>query len=95
MVLLQILDAVDSLKEQGWEYELEASYIEVYNETYRDLLAEGRGRDAGKITDQNAVKHGVGGVPLQVGPQHCNEGLIIIKGNPTLLECLSFLTMTC
>ena len=57
----QILDEVERLKEQGWEYELEASYIEVYNETFKDLLADGKGRDAGKITDQNAVKHAVAG----------------------------------
>lgn len=58
---VQILDEVERLKEQGWEYELEASYIEVYNETFKDLLADGKGRDAGKITDQNAVKHAVAG----------------------------------
>lgn len=45
------------LREQGWEYQLQASYIEVYNESLRDLLAEGRGRDVGKISDQNAIKH--------------------------------------
>ncbi|KAK9909075.1 hypothetical protein WJX75_006832 [Coccomyxa subellipsoidea] len=64
--ILKILDEVERLKEQGWEYELEASYIEVYNETFKDLLADGKGRDAGKITDQNAVKHAVAGGHTQV-----------------------------
>jgi hypothetical protein len=39
------------LRDQGWEYRLEASFIEVYNEQLRDLLADcapGR-REAGKI----------------------------------------------
>ena len=67
----QILDAVQQLKEEGWEYELEASFIEVYNETFKDLLAEGKGRDVGKITDQNAVKHGVAGALASSSVNSC------------------------
>lgn len=57
----QILEGVAVLREQGWEYELHASFIEVYNETLRDLLAPG-GRDAGRITDQNAIRHNTDGM---------------------------------
>ena len=54
----QILEAASKLGESGWEYAMEASFIEVYNETLRDLLAEGRNpRDAGKVLDNNAIKH--------------------------------------
>ncbi|KAK9848929.1 hypothetical protein WJX84_005046 [Apatococcus fuscideae] len=59
----KILDTVKILQEPGWEYDLEASYIEVYNEALQDLLAEGKGRDVGKITVANAIKHGPSGEP--------------------------------
>lgn len=57
------MEQVEVLKEQGWEYKMEASFIEVYNETLRDLLAEvtPRNRDAGRIIDQNAIKHNSAG----------------------------------
>ena len=44
---------------------MEASFIEVYNETLRDLLAEGRNpRDASKVLDNNAIKHMADGMPF-------------------------------
>ena len=51
----KILATVARLRDQGWEYSLEASYIEVYNEQLRDLLSEGR--SAGRITEANAIQH--------------------------------------
>jgi hypothetical protein len=55
---LQILEAASKLGNSGWEYAMEASFIEVYNESLRDLLGEGRNpREPGKVLDNNAIKH--------------------------------------
>ena len=34
----QIFVSAEGLKEKGWEYEMEAMFIEIYNEQLRDLL---------------------------------------------------------
>lgn len=52
----KILATVARLREQGWEYSLEASYIEVYNEQLRDLLGGSDGR-GGRISESNAIQH--------------------------------------
>jgi hypothetical protein len=57
---VQILEAAKKLKQAGWEYEMHASFIEVYNDTLRDLLADGKGRD-GRLLDGNSIKHGAEG----------------------------------
>ena len=53
-----MLEQVQLLSSQGWEYSLQASYLEVYNETLRDLLAPTGHRQAGQtIGDLNAIRH--------------------------------------
>lgn len=77
----KILATVERLREQGWEYALEASYIEVYNEQLRDLLADGRA-GSGRITENNAIQHMPNGehrvpfafVPLSSSPPYANPG---------------------
>ncbi|KAI8466954.1 MAG: kinesin-domain-containing protein [Monoraphidium minutum] len=58
-----ILGRVEALEAQEWSYSLGASFIEVYNNTLRDLLADGAARnpEAGRITDANAIKHDTSG----------------------------------
>ncbi len=68
---LQILEAASKLGNCGWEYAMEASFIEVYNETLRDLLGEGRNpREPGKVLDNNAIKHMADGQSTL--PEVCN-----------------------
>jgi len=48
----QIFLAAASLKDKGWEYTMEASFLEIYNESIRDLLGN---NDPSKKFD---IKHG-------------------------------------
>ena len=48
----QIYDCVEKLKEHQWSYEMEAQYLEIYNETLRDLLAS-----SPNSTEKYDIKH--------------------------------------
>ena len=57
---MQMLEQVQLLGSQGWEYCLQASYLEVYNETLRDLLAPRQASQT--IGDLNAIRHDPSGM---------------------------------
>jgi len=48
----QIFETAKALQARGWEFEIEASFLEIYNETIRDLLGP-QGKNAQKLD----VKH--------------------------------------
>jgi len=48
----QIFEQTQKLKEKGWQYKMEVNYVEIYNETIRDLLGSGSDDDK-----KHEIKH--------------------------------------
>ncbi|KAF8414066.1 hypothetical protein HHK36_002065 [Tetracentron sinense] len=66
--LEQIFQTSQSLLPQGWKYKMQASMLEIYNETIRDLLSTNRSggsdllrTDNGVVGKQYAIKHDANG----------------------------------
>ena len=61
--IAKILEAARRARVAGWEFELEASYVEVYNETLRDLLAPAFAAAPAPtpLSDVNAIQHDADG----------------------------------
>ncbi|KAL0729003.1 hypothetical protein Bca4012_025096 [Brassica carinata] len=58
--LEQIFETRQSLRSQGWKYELQVSMLEIYNETIRDLLStnkEAVRTENGVSPQKHAIKH--------------------------------------
>ncbi|KAL0917393.1 hypothetical protein M5K25_012449 [Dendrobium thyrsiflorum] len=64
--LEQIFETSQALKCQGWKYKMQASMLEIYNETIRDLLSPGRcgSTDAIHVNKQYTIKHDSAGNTL-------------------------------
>lgn len=61
--LHQIFETTRALTSEGWEYCMQASMLEIYNETIRDLLLPARpgmGPEAGNSKQYN-IKHDANG----------------------------------
>lgn len=81
----KILENAERLKLTGWEFALEATFIEIYNENLRDLLGtEGNGR-AGRPLEGSCIKHNAHGHTEVRTWQACAE--------PALLRTLFALCM--
>ncbi|KAL2928081.1 Kinesin-like protein KIN-14N [Bienertia sinuspersici] len=57
--LEQIFETRESLKAQGWKYDLQVSMLEIYNETIRDLLSTSKSSfsENGAAGKQYTIKH--------------------------------------
>lgn len=51
----QIFDSARSLAKDGWKFQLSASFLEIYNETIRDLLTENAISKTGKVKEDFKV----------------------------------------
>ena len=73
--VLQIWEHTERLKEKGWTYAMEGSFVEIYNETIRDLLGDG------DLNRKHEIKHNdskttVTGINTEI--LHSPEGVIAL-----------------
>ncbi|XP_072956118.1 kinesin-like protein KIN-14N isoform X1 [Typha angustifolia] len=59
--LEQIFQTSQSLLSQGWKYKMQASMLEIYNETIRDLLATNRSSSQDTGASKYSIKHDANG----------------------------------
>jgi len=52
--IYQIFDTAKTLEQKGWSYEFEGSFLEIYNETIRDLLSSTAGKKEAKLDIKHA-----------------------------------------
>ncbi|KAL6071666.1 kinesin-like nuclear fusion protein [Balamuthia mandrillaris] len=52
----QIFETTRYLQEKGWEYTMEAAFLEIYNEEIRDLLKKKKAKAAGSSSSANQKK---------------------------------------
>ncbi len=75
----QIYDTTQRLKEKGWQYSMEGSFVEVYNENLNDLL--GRPEDFDK--KKHEIRH-----DLQRCRTHVSDLTVETVDSPAKVECI-------
>jgi kinesin family protein C1 len=85
----QIWDEAQRLQEKGWKYNMEGSFLEVYNETYNDLLGRSEDLDKKKVevrhdvTKKQTILENAVSVKLD-GPGRVEEILMTADKNRTV-----------
>ena len=73
----QIFETAEQLKSKGWIYAMEGQFLEIYNETLRDLLSEEKEAKA----EWGGGKHGGGGdVGKKYEIRHLPGGKTVVEG---------------
>ncbi|KAJ3035816.1 kinesin-like nuclear fusion protein, partial [Rhizophlyctis rosea] len=88
----QIFETAEQLKAKGWKYEMEGQFLEIYNESIRDLLSEEKEAKA----EWGGGKHGAGGdAGKKYEIRHLPGGKTVVEGavvapvtSPTTLHTL-------
>ncbi|KAJ1551887.1 hypothetical protein HK096_002018 [Nowakowskiella sp. JEL0078] len=73
----QIFVSAESLKEKGWVYNMEAQFLEIYNETLRDLLD-----NDDNSSKKRDIKH------LSTGKTVVTETVVVLVTNPKEVQVL-------
>jgi kinesin family protein C1 len=82
-----MFEATNRLRDRGWTYTIQVSFVEIYNEVLRDLLSLGKS-DQKKLEIKH-VEQADGSKIAQVGHARIHGHVCTHKHIPSLLACIS------